>query len=304
MATSGSPLLPGDFARGASSDGRAPSPEKEAEIRVTRSDQILGRLRDALLVLSFALLLLVAAAGPSAAKPGLGPRGWAPGNLPLEMSSALVTVLLWTAYLLGAGAVGLGLWGGVGRGPGLVGRGGRLTAHGWLAPAVLAALALLTAPIGSADHTNYAAYGRIAAQGGDPYLVAPLAWAGGLDPVTSAVEPPWTMTPSVYGPFGTALQALTSFVGQDNLRETVWAWQLLIVAAWLMVRLLLRRAAPDEVAAGRVDLLWTANPLVFGIAVLGAHVDLIATALALAALCLAARRPGIAGLVLGATVST
>ena len=220
------------------------------------------------------------------------------------MSSAVVTALLWTAYLLGAGAVGLGLWRGVGRGPGLVGRGGRLTAHGWLVPAVLAALALLTAPIGSADHTNYAAYGRIAAQGGDPYLVAPLAWAGGLDPVTSAVEPPWTMTPSVYGPFGTALQALTSFVGQDNLRETVWAWQLLIVAAWLMVRLLLRRAAPDEVAAGRVDLLWTANPLVFGIAVLGAHVDLIATALALAALCLAARRPWIAGLVLGATVST
>jgi hypothetical protein len=220
------------------------------------------------------------------------------------MSSAVVTALLWTAYLLGAGAVGLGLWHGAGRGPGSVGREGVPRSHGWLVPAVLAALALLTAPIGSADHTNYAAYGRIAAQGGDPYLVAPLAWAGGLDPVTSAVEPPWTMTPSVYGPFGTALQELTSFVGQDNLRETVWAWQLLIVAAWLMIRFMLRGAAPDDVAAGRVDLLWTANPLVFGIAVLGAHVDLIATALAVAALCLAARRPWVAGLVLGATVST
>jgi hypothetical protein len=169
---------------------------------------------------------------------------------------------------------------------------------------VLGVLALLTAPIGSADHTNYAAYGRIAAQGGDPYLVAPITWAGGLDPVTSAVEPPWTMTPSVYGPFGTALQALTSLVGQDNLRQTVWVWQLFIVAAWLMVRFLLRRAAPDEVAVRRVDLLWTANPLVFGVAVLGAHVDLMATALGLGALYLAARRPWIAGLVLGATVST
>src|SRR6185503_9930847 len=115
---------------------------------------------------------------------------------------------------------------------------------------------------------------------------------------------PWTMTPSVYGPFGTALQTLSSLVGQDNLRQTVWVWQLLIVAAWLLVRFLLRRAAADDVARARVDLLWTANPLVFGVAVLGAHVDLIATALALAAVLLAARRPWIAGLVLGAAVST
>jgi hypothetical protein len=112
------------------------------------------------------------------------------------------------------------------------------------------------------------------------------------------------MTPSVYGPFGTALQALSSFLGQDNLRQTVWVWQLLIVAAWLTVRFVLRRAARDDLARVRVDLLWTANPLVFGVAVLGAHVDLIATALALAAVFLAARRPWVAGLVLGATVST
>ena len=266
---------------------------------------MLGWLRAGALAISFALLLLAAAAGPSAAKPGLGPRGWAPGNLPLELSSAVVTAVLWTAYLLGVLAVGLGLWrmGGSGRewAGGLRTRAGSLER---LWPLALGALALLTAPIGSADHLNYAAYGRIAAQGGDPYLVAPITWAGGLDPVTSAVEPPWTMTPSVYGPFGTALQALTSLVGRDNLRETVWVWQLLVVAAWLTVRFLLRRAASDEVTLRRVDLLWTANPLVFGVAVLGAHVDLIATALALTALCLAARRPWIAGLVLGATVST
>jgi len=162
----------------------------------------------------------------------------------------------------------------------------------------------VTAPIGSADHTNYAAYGRIAAQGGDPYLVAPNTWGGGVDPVTSAVEPPWTMTPSVYGPFATALQTLSSLVGQDNLRQTVWTWQLLIVGAWLLVRFLLRRAAVDDLARVRVDLLWTANPLVFGVAVLGAHVDLIATALALTAVFLAARQPWIAGLVLGSAVST
>jgi len=273
-------------------------PGRESEISGSLPGRFSGSLRTTSLALSFGLLLAVAAAGPSAAKPGLGPPGWAPGDLPISLSSAAVTAALWAAYLLGALAVALGLW----RRSGGVDAGSR--SHPWRWPLALGALALLTAPIGSADHTNYAAYGRIAAQGGDPYLVAPITWAAGLDPVTSAVEPPWTMTPSVYGPFGTALQALTSVVGQDNLRQTVWAWQLLIVAAWLLVRVLLRRAAVDDAARGRVDLLWTANPLVFGVAVLGAHVDLIATALALAAVCLAARRPWIAGLVLGATVST
>jgi hypothetical protein len=272
--------------------------EPGAEISLPCGDRSLGWLRNAALTLSFALLLLVAVAGASAAKPGLGPRGWAPGNLPVSLSSAVVTAVLWVAYLLGALAVALGLWRGVDsdhRWP---------RAHSWFWPVALGALALLTAPIGSADHINYAAYGRIAEQGGDPYLVAPLTWAGGADPVTRAVEAPWTMTPSVYGPFGTTLQRLSSLVGQDNLRQTVWVWQLLIVAAWLLVRLLLRRMAFDDEARARVDLLWTTNPVVFGVAVLGAHVDLIATALALAAVFLAARRPWIAGLLLGATVST
>ena len=279
---------------------------------VTRADRSLGALRPVALTLSFALLLLVAAAGPSAAKPGLGPRGWAPGDLPISLSSAVVTTLLWTAYLLGGLAVALGLWRGSSQDRGWSGswhwaRTGNLRwlrDHPWLLPLALGALALLTAPVGSADHINYAAYGRISAQGGDPYLVPPITWAGGTDPVTSAVQPPWTMTPSVYGPFSTALQTLSSLVGQDNLRQTVWVWQLLIVGAWLMVRLLLRLTAADDLARRRIDLLWTANPIIFGVAVLGAHVDLIATALALAAVLLAGRRPWAAGVLLGAAVSS
>jgi hypothetical protein len=273
----------------------------------------LAWLRPLVLTLSFALLLLVAAAGPSAAKPALGPRGWAPGDLPITLSSAVVTATLWTAYVLGALGVALGLWRGAdsdhrssssssSSSPSRSWVRSRLWSRCW--PWALGVLALLTAPMGSADHINYAAYGRIAAQGGDAYVVKPILWAGGLDPVTSAVQPPWTMTPSVYGPFATASQALSSFVGQDNLRQTVWVWQVFIVAAWLLVRLLLRHAAADGRTRTRVDLLWTANPLVFGVAVLGAHIDLIATALALAAIALAARRPWVAGLVLGAAVST
>jgi hypothetical protein len=262
------------------------------------------RVRPAALAVSFGLLLLVGLAAPSAARPALGPRGWAPGDLPLHLSSAAVTAALWVAYLLGGLAVLAGL-AGARPGAGRLRHGGAwLALRGWGWPLALAALALLTSPFGSADHTNYAAYGRISAQGGDPYLVPPVTWHGGTDPVTSAVEPPWTLTPSIYGPFATLVQTLTSLVGGDNLRQTVWAGQVVVVLAWLAVRWLLLRAAPGPARQRRVDVLWTANPLVFGVAVLGAHLDLLATALALAAILLAARRPGVAGLLLGAALST
>jgi hypothetical protein len=270
-----------------------------AEVAPPRPSAGWERVRPAALAASFALLLLVGVAAPSAARPGLGPRGWAPGDLPVHLSSAAVTATLWAAYLLGGLAVVAGL-AGLRRGGD---RAGALR-PGWGWPLALAALALLTSPFGSADHTNYAAYGRIAAQGGDPYVVPPVTWHGGHDPVTSAVEPPWTRTPSVYGPFATLVQTMSSLLGGDNLRQTVWVGQVVVVAAWLLVRWLLLRAAETATAPHRVDVLWTANPVVFGVGVLGAHLDLLATALALAAVVLAARRPGGAGLLLGAALST
>ena len=169
------------------------------------------RVRPVALAASFGLLLLVGVAAPSAARPGLGPRGWAPGDLPLHLSSAAVTAALWVAYLLGGLAVARRSGRRCAAARDRLPRGGAwLALRGWGWPLALAALALLTSPFGSADHTNYAAYGRIAAQGGDPYVVPPVTWHGGTDPVTSAVEPPWTRTPSIYGPFATLVQTLTS----------------------------------------------------------------------------------------------
>ena len=258
------------------------------------------------LTLSFGVLLLVGVAGPSAAKPALGPRGWAPGDLAWSPGPALVTALLWIAYLVGALGVGLRLR----DEPSVISTAGmlgsvaararrRLAPRGWAAPLGVGMLALVTGPFGSADHTNYAAYGRIAALGGDPYLIPPSGWSA-LDPVTSAVQPPWADTVSVYGPFATVLQSLTSHVAGPNLRETVWVWQVLVVLAWLAVRFLLLRAGTTP---RRVDTLWTLNPLVFGVGVLGAHVDLVAAALAVAALVLAARSPVAAGAFAGLAVS-
>jgi hypothetical protein len=229
------------------------------------------------------LLLLVGLSAPNAAQPDLAPSGWvrAP-RLPLELAPGAVTAVLWTAYLVGAVSVYLGLRGRV---PAL---------RTWLAPGVIAVLALLSAPFGSADHLSYLAYGRILVTGGNPWVDAPISWAGGLDPVTSRVEAPWTTEPSVYGPFGTLLHALSAWVGGSSLREGVFVWQLVVVLSWLAVRALLR-AVLDVDLHGRVDVLWTLNPLVVGVGVLGAHIDVVATVLALAAVAVAARRPGWTG---------
>ena len=230
----------------------------------------------ALLALSLMTLLVVGCSGVSAATPPLGPRGWAPGALlPWTLSPATVTALLAGAYVVGGLAVALQL-----RAP------RRLPAP---ALATLALGCLLVMPFGSADHTNYAAYGQIALEGGDPWTVAPNAWQGGADPVTSGVQPPWQSTPSIYGPLAKLAQLAAAWVGADNLRQVVWVWQVFVVLAWLATRWLLRRLLSQRHAL--IDVLWTANPLVIATGVLGAHVDTLATPLMVAAL-LVAKRAG------------
>ncbi|WP_156996879.1 hypothetical protein [Knoellia aerolata] len=247
-----------------------------------------ARLRTGLLVLSFALLLLVGLTLPNAAASDLGDRGWAPGTLlPFALGPALVTAAMWTAYTVGALAVALSL----------------LRRDGELPRPVVGALAVaaaLTTPFGSGDHVSYAAYGRILSLGDNPWLESPDRWRGGADPVVSRVEAPWTEEPSVYGPFATLVQGLTSLGGGDSLRETVWLWQLVVVASWLAVRWCLRRLLPGNGA--RIDAVWTANPLVFSVGLLGAHVDLLATALGVAAVWAAHRHVGVGGAVLAGTL--
>ena len=243
----------------------------------------LSRVHPLLVGVSVTLLLLVGASRPNAAQLDLFPRGWAPAALvPVTLGPGAVTAVLWTAYLVGAAAVLAGL------------RTHAPALRTWAVPVLLGGLALVTAPFGSADHVNYLAYGRILVGGGDPWLEAPVEWAGGADPVTSRVEEPWTTEPSVYGPFGTLLHGLAAFAGGDSLRQGVWVWQLLVVLAWLVVRAALRRVLAADLH-GRVDVLWTLNPLVLGVGVLGAHIDTVAAALVVLAVAAAALRPDAVG---------
>lgn len=251
---------------------------------------------------SVAVLLLagVAAAGDSAAVPGLGPRtALPPWDADLRPSSFLVTVLLVLAYGLGALAVALGLR--------ALRQGAGALRPRWVAAAGLAAVALLVVvpPLGSADHLSYVAYGRIVAAGDDPYVVHPDLWRDGVDPVAGAVQPPWRSTPSVYGPVATAVQAAVAELGGGSLRRTVWLWQLVVGAAFLAVGAILDRLTRDDPRArARAAVLWLLNPLLLGQLVLGAHLDVLAAALALGVVALAARAPLVAGLLLGAAAGT
>jgi len=248
--------------------------------------------------LAVALLAGTSLLGVSAAVPPVGtPSGAPPWQLGLHPSPWLVTVVLWLAAALGTVAVAAGLR--------AVAAGARPPPrHVALAAGAAVAVLVAVPPLGSADHLSYAAYGRIAAQGGDSYLTPPSGWRGGRDPVVSAVQPPWQDTPSVYGPVATGAMAAVSFAAGPSVRRTVWLWQLLCAAAFLAVAWLLDRAVrADPQGRARAAVLWTLNPLLLGQLVLGAHVDVLAAAFAVAALVAGARRPLLAGVLLGAAVS-
>ena len=108
-----------------------------------------------------------------------------------------------------------------------LGLAGMLWAHsqGWrpdprhlllVSSAIVAAMVSLT-PVGSSDTASYAAYGRIAAQGGNPYTTNPLAWLGPHSAYTHAVGTLWKQQPSVYGPFATWIQSFAASIGEPHV---------------------------------------------------------------------------------------
>ncbi|MEU1598730.1 hypothetical protein ABZ468_39450 [Streptomyces sp. NPDC005708] len=165
---------------------------------------------------------------------------------------------------------------------------GMLNAHrqGWSPnPRLLfraGALAVLVVanltPVGSSDMASYAAYGRIAALGGDPYSTTPAQLGGAYARLVSVG---WQNTPSVYGPVATWWQAVAAFVGGDRPWLTIWVLMLANAAVFLGTGYLLLRTADDPVRAG---LLWIANPLLIGVLVAGGHQDTIVACLTVGAI--------------------
>jgi hypothetical protein len=221
-------------------------------------------------------LLLTAFLGPSVMEPRLpGRPGQPPYSLVAHPAPHLVIGLAAAGILLSAIGLGLCLH--------AVGRGWTPRTRALLIVGGLATAAfMLMPPVGSGDHLNYAAYGRMAVTGNDPYATS--AQELPADSVARAVQD-WRGTPTVYGPIATAQQTFASLIGGASARLTVFVLSVTNALAFLTAGLLLHRAARgDRRGELRAALLWTANPIMIFELVGGAHNDVMAIAFAVAGL--------------------
>lgn len=150
---------------------------------------------------------------------------------------------------------------------------------------------VLSGPIGSLDVQSYAAIGRLASVGLNPYLVGPAALG---DRFAAAVDPLWRSTPTPYGPLQVQLLRGLSLLGGPDVGPTVLliravAVLALVAAVWLT----LRAAEPAERLPALV--LTALNPVVLVHIVSGAHLDILVGLLAvLVVMCARGGRPGLA----------
>jgi hypothetical protein len=150
---------------------------------------------------------------------------------------------------------------------------------------------LLTGPVGSLDVQSYAAIGRMAAVGLDPYRMGPAALG---DRFAVAVDPLWRATPTPYGPLQVQLLRALAVVTGGHVGAAVLLIRAVCVlalaaAVWFMLR---ATEAADRLSA----LVLTAlNPVVLVHLVSGAHLDVLVGLLAvLVVACTRAGRPGLA----------
>jgi len=183
-----------------------------------------------------------------------------------------------------------------------LGLAGLLWAHsqGWrpdprrllLASAAVVAVMVFLTPVGSSDTASYAAYGRIAALGGNPYVTSPLAALGPHSPYVHVVGAVWKNQVTVYGPIATLIQWFAALIGGPSVATTIWALMILNGAVFIGVGFLLLKTSDDPV---RATLFWTANVVLLQQLVSGGQLDTFVAAAALCAIQVARRVYGVWG---------
>jgi len=186
-----------------------------------------------------------------------------------------------------------------------LGLAGMLWAHsqGWrpdprrllgVSAAIVAVMVSLT-PVGSSDTASYAAYGRIAALGGNPYATNPLRALGAHSLYTRAVGTQWRSTASVYGPIATLVQRFAASAGGGSAATTIWLLMILNGLVFIGVGALLLKTSDDPI---RATLFWAANPVLIQQLVSGGHLDTFVAAAAICSIQVARRVSGAWGDVL------
>ena len=167
--------------------------------------------------------------------------------------------------------------------------------HLFAASAGVIAVTVCLTPVGSSDTASYAAYGRIASLGGNPYKTNPMAWLGPHSGYTQVVGAIWKRQPSVYGPFATAIQRFAALIGGSDVDTTIWALMILNGIVFIGVGWLLLKTSDDPI---RATLFWTANPVLIQQLVGGGHLDTVVAGAAICAIQLVRRVPTVYGDVL------
>ncbi|MGZ4645256.1 MAG: polyprenol phosphomannose-dependent alpha 1,6 mannosyltransferase MptB [Blastococcus sp.] len=150
---------------------------------------------------------------------------------------------------------------------------------------------LLTGPLGSLDVQSYAAIGRLATLGYDPYVITP-GWLGGG--YGAAVDPMWRWTPTPYGPLQVRLlRELVHISGEHVGVAVLLIRAVAVLGAVGAVALAVRVATPADRVA--VFVLVGLNPVLLLHVVSGAHLDVLVGGLAVLVVALTrAGRPALA----------
>jgi hypothetical protein len=240
-----------------------------------------------------AILIMIGAAlvredwmTPRIAMPSTGP----PFELHVLVSGELVSIALWVSALLGAGGVAAGLVA------------ARRGARGpirliLIAAAVTVVVLALLPPAGSTDALDYAAYGRMALLGDNPYVATPI-FVRLTDPVFGVSVPAhWQHQVSLYGPAATIEQYLAAKLGGNSMARVVLWLKLWNAVAFGVVAVALDRVLRRRPAARlRAHLLWTINPLLLWDLIAAGHLDAAAAAAGILGLLALGRQPADAGL--------
>jgi hypothetical protein len=269
----------------------------------------LGWIAAAAIAISLLLMVIVCAAGPSAAVPVI-PRTWPipPLWFPLHWSEVTVVGLIYAAIVLGGAGVACGLV--------AVRRGARPNLRLLAAGVIVAVIVLaLLPPGGSTDSLSYAAYGRIALLGHNPYVMTPAQLRAIGDPIGRQTTRNWEVDPSLYGPVAIVVDWAAAKLGGVTISYIVLWLKLLFAVSFGVIALALDRLfRGDPAARARAHLLWTVNPLMLWAVVGGDHIDALGAGLGILGL-LAARtasadprakippaRAVVAGLLVGAAI--
>jgi hypothetical protein len=240
-----------------------------------------------------AILIMIGAAlvrqdwmAPPIAMPASGP----PFELHAHVSGRDASLALWLAALLALGGVVAGL---------VAARRGARGPIGLIlvAAAVTALVLAVLPPAGSTDALDYAAYGRLALLGDNPYVATPL-YLRLTDPVFGVSIPAhWQHQVSLYGPAATIEQYLAAKLGGNSMARVVFWLKLWNALAFGAVAVALDRVLRFRPSARlRAHLLWTINPLLLWDLVAGGHVDAAAAAAGVLGLLVLGRQPAGDGL--------